>query len=65
MKLLNVGPPLIISSCSLWLQAMNGAELIALTITAALYGIISGQFLVYLRRNYRDRRALKVMVGFL
>lgn len=44
---------------------MNGAGLIAFTITAALYGIISGQILAYLRRNCRDRLALKVMVGFL
>ncbi|KZP08949.1 hypothetical protein FIBSPDRAFT_251298 [Athelia psychrophila] len=41
---------------------MNGAGLIAFTITAALYGIISGQVLAYLRRNCRDRLALKVMV---
>lgn len=44
---------------------MNGAGLIALTATAALYGILSGQILTYLRRNCRDRLALKVMVGFI
>lgn len=40
----------------------EGAVVIALTLAAALYGIISAQTLIYIRLGCRDRLALKVIV---
>ncbi|KZP13715.1 hypothetical protein FIBSPDRAFT_1049230 [Athelia psychrophila] len=41
---------------------MNGLWLVALILAAALYGVVSGQTLTYLRRDCHDRLRLKIMV---